>query len=72
MCGIVGALVEGLIVEHAAHELQASCLILSKGSLIEDHAKHQQRASCLCVASFGISWKASLQSAPLVNSVHPI
>jgi len=38
--GIVKDLVEGLIVEHAAHELHASCLILSGGGLEEKHTMH--------------------------------
>jgi len=60
VCGIVGGLVDGLVVEHAAHKLPASCLILSKGGLSEDHAKHPLRAWCLCVESSGVWWKASL------------
>jgi hypothetical protein len=72
VCAIVGELVEGLIAENATHELHASCLILPKGGHIEDHAKHQLRASCLCVASSGISWKASSSSTPFTNFMHPV
>ena len=70
--GIVKDLVKGPIVEHAAHELHASCLIQSGGGLSKRHAMHQLGASCLCVASSGISWKASSSSTPLTNFMHPV
>jgi hypothetical protein len=46
--GIVGGLVEGLIIEDDAQEPAASFLLLSGRGLIDDHATHQLRASCLC------------------------
>jgi hypothetical protein len=53
VCGFFGNLEGGLIVEHAAHKLHASCLILSGSGLVQQHTMHQLHASCLCVASSG-------------------
>jgi hypothetical protein len=70
--GIAAELMEGLIVENATHNPQASCLLLSGGGLSEKHATHQLGASCLCVASSGVLWKASSHSTPLTNCMHPV